>query len=95
MQVDPRNESFLQPVDDKDKDNIELDTLQDILVTPQESYRTAEYDSQDFYDDVEHINDGSAALLGSSGRTRGSERILSNTGRVWSQVGSIVVEVRG
>lgn len=95
MQVDPGNESFLQPVDDKDSDNIELDTLQDILVTPRASYRTAEYDSQDFYDDVEHTSDGSAALLGSGGRTRGNERILSSTGRVWSQVGSIVVEVRG
>jgi solute carrier family 41 len=97
MQEDPRNEteSFLQRVDDKDSDNIELDTLQDILVTPRANYRTAEYDLRDFDDDVEHISDGSAALLGSSGRTRGNERIPSGTGRVWSQVGSIVVEVRG
>jgi solute carrier family 41 len=94
MQEDPRNEteSFLQRVDDKDSDNIELDTLQDILVTPRANFRTAEYDLRDFDDDVEHISDGSAALLGSSGRTRGNERIPSGTGRVWSQVGSIVVE---
>lgn len=94
MQEDPRNEteSFLQHVDDKDSDNIELDTLQHILVTPPASYRTAEYDLRDFDDDVEHISDGSTALLGSGGRTRGNERIPSGTGRVWSQVGSIVVE---
>ncbi|KAG1819792.1 uncharacterized protein BJ212DRAFT_1479021 [Suillus subaureus] len=94
MQEDPRNEteSFLQRVDGKDSDNMELDTLQDILVTPRASYRTAEYDLRDFDDDVEHISDGSAALLGSGGRTRGNERILSGTGKVWSQVGSIVVE---
>ncbi|KAG1778388.1 hypothetical protein EV702DRAFT_1220202, partial [Suillus placidus] len=94
MQEDPRNEieSFLQHVDDKDSDNIELDTLQDILVTPRASYRTAEYDSQDFDDDIEHIDDGGAALLGSGRRTRGNERTPSGTGKVWSQVGSIVVE---
>ncbi|KAG1799363.1 Mg transporter [Suillus plorans] len=94
MQEDPRNEtkSFLQRVDDKGSDNVELDTLQDILVTPHARYRTAEYDSQDFDDDVEHIGDGSDALLGSGGRTRGNERIPSGTGRVWPQVGSIVVE---
>ncbi|KAG2073486.1 hypothetical protein BDR04DRAFT_1050215 [Suillus decipiens] len=94
MQEGPGNEteSFLQCVDNKDGDNMELDTLQDILVTPQASCRTAEYDSQDFDDDVEHLSDGSASLLGSGRRTRGNERIPSGTGRVWSQVGSIVVE---
>ncbi|KAG2139058.1 Mg transporter [Suillus clintonianus] len=71
-------------------DDVGLDTLQDILVTPRADYRTAEYDSQDLDDDIEHGSDGSAALLGSGGRIRGHERIPS--GSVWSQVGSIVVE---
>ncbi|KAG2359727.1 solute carrier family 41 member 1 [Suillus spraguei] len=67
-----------------------MDTLQEILVTPQADYRTVAYDSQDIDDDIEHRNDGSTALLGSGGRTRGPERIASRS--VWSQVGSIVVE---
>ncbi|OJA11197.1 hypothetical protein AZE42_06241 [Rhizopogon vesiculosus] len=79
-------------VDDKSSDDIELDTLQDITVTPQAGYRAAEYDSQDFDEDIEHGSDGSAALLGSGGRTRGNERIPFRAGNVWSQVGSIVVE---
>ncbi|KAG0692383.1 Mg transporter [Suillus ampliporus] len=85
-------ESSLQHVDDKDSDDIELDTLHDILVTPRAGYMTAEYDSQDFDDDIDHGSDGSTALLGSGGRTRGNERIPSHVGSVWSQVGSIVVE---
>lgn len=80
-------------VDDKDSDDIELDTLHDIPATPQAGYRTAEYDSQDFDDDIEHGNDGSATLLGSGERTRGTERIPFREASVWSQVGSIVVEV--
>ncbi|KAG2132842.1 solute carrier family 41 member 1 [Suillus bovinus] len=94
MQEDPGNEteSFLQHIDDKDSDDVELDVLQDILVTPRATYRTAGYDPQDFDDDAEHIDDGSDALLGSGGRTRGNERIPSGAGRVWSQIGSIVVE---
>ncbi|KAG1856624.1 hypothetical protein DFJ58DRAFT_727072 [Suillus subalutaceus] len=71
-------------------DDIGLDTLQGILVKPQTGYRTPTYDSQDIDDDIEIRNDGSAALLGSGGRTRGPERIPS--GSVWSQVGSLVVE---
>ncbi|KAG1736926.1 Mg transporter [Suillus paluster] len=94
MQEPSRNEieSSSQRVDDKDSDDIELDTLQDILVTPRAGCRTAEYDLQDFDEDIEHRSDGSAALLGSGGGTRGNERILSRTGSLWSQVGSIVVE---
>jgi len=82
-----------ESVSDKDSDNIELDTLHDIPATPQVGYRTAEYDSQDFDDDLEHGSDGSATLLGSGGRTRGNERIPFRKASVWSQVGSIVVEV--
>ncbi|KAG2040276.1 hypothetical protein BDR03DRAFT_1008244 [Suillus americanus] len=90
MQEPSRNEieSPLQHVGD----DIGLDNLQGVLVTPRTDYRTATYDSQDIDDDIELRNDGSAALLGSGGRTRGNERIPSGTGRVWSQVGSIVVE---
>ncbi|KAG1749551.1 Mg transporter [Suillus lakei] len=89
MQEPSRNEmeSCLQHVGD----DIGLDILQDIVVTPlQMDYRTAEYDSQDLDDDIEHGSDGSAALLGSGGRTRGPERIPS--GSIWSQIGSIVIE---
>ncbi|OAX36013.1 Mg transporter [Rhizopogon vinicolor AM-OR11-026] len=85
-------ESSPERFHDKHSDDIELDTLQDIAVTPQAGYRAAEYDSQDFDEDIEHGNDGSAALLGSGGRTRGNERIPFRAGNIWSQVGSIVVE---
>jgi solute carrier family 41 len=74
-------------------DDIRLDTLQDILVTPRADYTTVNYDSQDIDDDIENRNDGSAALLGSGERSKRPER--KPPGSVWSQVGSIVVEVRG
>jgi solute carrier family 41 len=91
MEEPSRNdiESPLQHV----SDDIGLDTLQEVLVSPRTSYRTATYDLQDTDDDIELRSDGSAALLGSGGRTRELERIPS--GSVWSQVGNIVVEVRG
>lgn len=79
-------------LDGRDSDDIELDTLQDIAVTPQ-GYSMAEYDLQDFDDDIEHGSDGGAALLGSDGRTKGNERIPFRAGSIWSQIGSIVVEV--
>lgn len=92
MQEPTRNdiESPLQHVGD----DIGLDTLQDILVTPQTDYRTVNYDSQDIDDDdTEHRSDGSAALLGSGRRTKEPERTPSRS--IWSQVSNIVVEVRG
>jgi solute carrier family 41 len=88
MEEPSRNdiESPLQHV----SDDIGLDTLQEVLVSPRTSYRTATYDLQDTDDDIELRSDGSAALLGSGGRARELERIPS--GSVWSQVGNIVVE---
>ena len=85
-------EPYLESLDDKDSKDIELDTLQD---TPQAVYTTTEFDSQDFDDDIEHGSDGTAALLGSDTitRSRGSEQVPFRPGSVWSQVGSIVVEV--
>jgi solute carrier family 41 len=92
MQEPTRNdiESPLEHVGD----DIRLDTLQDILVTPRAGYTTTvNYDSQDIDDDIEHRSDGSSALLGSGERSKRPER--KPPGGVWSQVGSIVVEVRG
>ena len=88
-------EPYLESLDDKDGKDIELDTLQDIVVTPQAVYTTTEFDSQDFDDDIEHGSDGTAALLGSDTitRSRGGEQVPFRPGSVWSQVGSIVVEV--
>ncbi|KIK47693.1 hypothetical protein CY34DRAFT_190899 [Suillus luteus UH-Slu-Lm8-n1] len=71
-------------------DDIRLDTLQNILVTPQAGYTTVNYDAQDTDDDIEHRSDGSTALLGSGERSKRPERKPPRS--VWSQVGSIVVE---
>ncbi|KAH7928154.1 hypothetical protein BV22DRAFT_1083496 [Leucogyrophana mollusca] len=69
-------------------DDIELDLLEDIVVTPRPNHRNEEYDSQDFNVEQE---DGEA-LLGSGSRTRGLERLEPGARRVWAQVSSIVVE---
>ncbi|KAH7890087.1 Mg transporter [Phlebopus sp. FC_14] len=76
------------------KDDIELEVLEDVEASPpMESVRTAQYGSPNDVEDVEHGEDGNAALLGVEGRTRGMERMKSYSAVPgWMQVSSIVFE---
>ncbi|KAI0373191.1 hypothetical protein BV20DRAFT_989735 [Pilatotrama ljubarskyi] len=85
-------------VDDSEtsSDTIEMTGLEEIPVTPsrRNSYGSAQYvaNSHDFEDESDSEDNGEQALLGSSSRTRGRERLEEGTTSVFGQIKRIVVE---
>lgn len=89
-----------------EEDDIEMASMDDVVQrssplqngtkhAPYNQVKTGDHsDSED--DELDIDDEGSRALLGAHERTRGWERLpLRQVGRLWPQVQSIVVEVRG
>ncbi|KAH8100273.1 Mg transporter [Cristinia sonorae] len=86
------------PSDDSNSDTIEMANLEDIVVTPnphkRQEYHTPyaqdDHGVEESYSDDDD-DEGGRALLGSSDRVRGRERLPGPLG-VWPQVKDIVIE---
>ena len=86
--------------DDDSSDTIEMTNLEEVVVTPNprsQGYHTPflpDEDSGSEDEDAEGGDEGERALLGSAGRSRGSERSPGRPLSIWAQVKDLVIEVR-